>query len=168
MNMDRQDLALYWDYRIKHLLIDEFQDTSRSQYEFFSLLTEGWEANDGNTFFAVGDPMQSIYRFRDADVSISARCWEHGLPNIVLERIQLSANFRSAKTLVDWNNALFSHLFPKSSLPEQGRNPFFACHRSTTRNPPARPVGLRAPGVILKTLATSGKKPRPLPSISSS
>ena len=69
------DLALYWDYRINHLLIDEFQDTSRSQYEFFSLLTEGWEADDGNTFFAVGDPMQSIYRFRDADVSIFSRCW---------------------------------------------------------------------------------------------
>ena len=44
------DLALYWDYRIKHLLIDEFQDTSRSQYDFFALLTEGWETNDGNTF----------------------------------------------------------------------------------------------------------------------
>lgn len=114
------DLALYWDYRIKHLLIDEFQDTSRSQYDFFSLLTEGWESGDGNTFFAVGDPMQSIYRFRDADVSIFSRCWDHGLPNVPLEPIQLSANFRSVKSLVDWNNALFSNLFPKSSLPELG------------------------------------------------
>ena len=114
------DLALYWDYRIKHLLIDEFQDTSRSQYDFFALLTEGWEANDGNTFFAVGDPMQSIYRFRDADVSIFSRCWENGLPNVPLEPVQLSANFRSVKPLVDWNNALFSTLFPKSSLPELG------------------------------------------------
>ena len=114
------DLALYWDYRIKHLLIDEFQDTSRSQYDFFALLTEGWEANDGNTFFAVGDPMQSIYRFRDADVSIFSQCWENGFPNVPLEPIQLSANFRSVKPLVDWNNALFSNLFPKSSLPELG------------------------------------------------
>ncbi len=114
------DLALYWDYRIKHLLVDEFQDTSRSQYQFFNLLTEGWSYDGGNTFFAVGDPMQSIYRFRDADVSIFSQCWQQGLPNVALEPLQLSANFRSDKTLVDWNNELFSTLFPRNSLPELG------------------------------------------------
>ena len=45
---------------------------------------------------------------------------ERLLPNVPLEPIQLSANFRSVKPLVDWNNALFSSLFPKSSLPELG------------------------------------------------
>ena len=145
------DLALYWDYRIKHLLIDEFQDTSRSQYEFFSLLTEGWEANDGNTFFAVGDPMQSIYRFRDADVSLFSRCWEHGLPNIVLEPIQLSANFRSAKALVNWNNELFSTLFPKNSLPELGAIRFSPATAQRDESAASKAGGYcRAPGVILK------------------
>ncbi len=114
------DLALFWDYRVKHLLVDEFQDTSRSQYRFFSLLTEGWSPSSGNTFFAVGDPMQSIYRFRDADVSIFSQCWAQGLPNVALEPIQLKANFRSSASLVDWNNALFTTLFPATSLPELG------------------------------------------------
>lgn len=114
------DLALYWDYRIGHLLIDEFQDTSRSQHQFFSTLTEGWSQGDGNTFFAVGDPMQSIYRFRDADVSIFSQCWDQGLPTVALEPLQLSANFRSAESLVDWNNRLFASLFPQNSLPELG------------------------------------------------
>lgn len=146
------DLALYWDYRIKHLLIDEFQDTSRSQYDFFALLTEGWAPNDGNTFFAVGDPMQSIYRFRDADVSIFSRCWEHGFPNVPLEPLQLSANFRSVKPLVDWNNTLFSNLFPKSSLPELGAirfSPAVAQRDEATDTAPDR--GLHVTAVVLKS-----------------
>lgn len=118
------DLALYWDYRISHLLVDEFQDTSRSQFQFFNLLTAGWTPGDGNTFFAVGDPMQSVYRFRDADVSIFAHCWQHGLPNVPLEPLQLSANFRSSPELVAWNNALFSQLFPAEGLPHLGAIPF--------------------------------------------
>ena len=44
------DLALHFDYRICHLLVDEFQDTSHSQMHFFELLTEGWQADDDNTF----------------------------------------------------------------------------------------------------------------------
>ena len=118
------ELALYWDYKIKHLLVDEFQDTSHSQYRFFCLLTDGWSAEEGNTFFAVGDPMQSIYRFRDADVSIFGQCWEDGLPNVSLEPIRLRANFRSSHELVDWNNDLFRRLFPQSALPKLGAIPF--------------------------------------------
>ena len=118
------ELALYWDYKIKHLLVDEFQDTSRSQYRFFCLLTDGWSAEEGNTFFAVGDPMQSIYRFRDADVSIFSQCWKDGLPNVGLQSIRLRANFRSSRGLVDWNNDLFGRLFPQSALPKLGAIPF--------------------------------------------
>ena len=120
------DLALYWDYKIKHLLVDEFQDTSRSQYKFFCLLTEGWSVEEGHTFFAVGDPMQSIYRFRDADVSIFSQCWEDGLPNVRLQPIRLQANFRSSRALVEWNNDLFERLFPQSALPKLGAIPFSA------------------------------------------
>ncbi|MBA2483065.1 MAG: UvrD-helicase domain-containing protein, partial [Nitrosomonas sp.] len=61
------DLALALDYRIRHLLIDEFQDTSISQYQLIEKLIAGWEQGDGRSLFAVGDPMQSIYRFRDAE-----------------------------------------------------------------------------------------------------
>ena len=120
------DLALHWDYRIKHMLIDEFQDTSRSQYHFFSLLTEGWQADDGNTFFAVGDPMQSIYRFRDADVSIFNNCREYGFGSIALTPLNLTANFRSCKTLVQWNNELFNDLLPAEGTSRLGAVKFSA------------------------------------------
>ena len=80
---DPTDLLLSLDYRIRHILVDEFQDTSHSQYELLVRLTSGWEPGDGRTLFVVGDPMQSIYRFREAEVGAlparrgakaSARC----------------------------------------------------------------------------------------------
>lgn len=120
------DLALYFDYKIRHLLVDEFQDTSHSQMYFFELLTEGWQADDSNTFFAVGDPMQSIYRFRDADVSLFAQCREHGLASLPLERLDLVANFRSAPVLVNWCNDLFSSLLPPDGNPRLGAVNFAA------------------------------------------
>lgn len=118
------DLALYWDYRIRHILVDEFQDTSHGQFQFFNLLTEAWHSGDGNTLFAVGDPMQSIYRFRDADVSIFQRCCDQGMPTVELEPIRLTANFRSDPALVTWSNTLFSRLLPEDALPHLGAIPF--------------------------------------------
>src|SRR6185295_9679509 len=72
------DLMLALDYRVKHILVDEFQDTSLSQWELLSLLTAGWEGEEGRgnssrTLFLVGDPMQSIYRFREAQVALFLR-----------------------------------------------------------------------------------------------
>lgn len=101
------DLALALDHRINHLLIDEFQDTSVSQYRLFEQLLEGWMPGDGNTFFAVGDPMQSIYRFRDADVGLFYRAATLGFAGIQLESVSLESNFRSTPSLVDWCNRTF-------------------------------------------------------------
>src|SRR5688572_12767944 len=64
------DLLLSLDYRIKHVLVDEFQDTSISQWKLLEQLTAGWQRGDGRTLFLVGDPMQSIYRFREAEVAL--------------------------------------------------------------------------------------------------
>jgi ATP-dependent exoDNAse (exonuclease V) beta subunit len=105
------DLALYLDYQIRHVLIDEFQDTSRSQLKLFEHLIDGWQANDGTSLFMVGDPMQSIYRFRDADVSIIAEVQQAGLAGVALEPCGLQANFRSQPTLVEWCNGVFTKLF---------------------------------------------------------
>ncbi len=106
------DLALALDYRIRHLLIDEFQDTSISQYELVARLTEGWEPGDGRTLFAVGDPMQSIYRFREAEVGLFLEARRGGIGTVVLEPIALSANFRSQAGIVEWVNETFSRVMP--------------------------------------------------------
>ncbi|MGE3425027.1 MAG: UvrD-helicase domain-containing protein, partial [Dehalococcoidia bacterium] len=106
------DLLLSMDYRIHHLLVDEFQDTSNSQWELLERLTAGWEPGDGRTVFVVGDPMQSIYRFRDAQVGLFLRARDHGLPNVELERLTLSTNFRSQGAIVSWVNRVFPSVLP--------------------------------------------------------
>ncbi len=106
------DLALALDYRIKHLLIDEFQDTSISQYQLIEQLVAGWQEGDGHSLFAVGDPMQSIYRFREAEVGLFLQARKVGLGRLVLQPIILSANFRSQKGIIDWVNATFAAIMP--------------------------------------------------------
>jgi ATP-dependent exoDNAse (exonuclease V) beta subunit len=107
------DLALRLDYQIRHLLIDEFQDTSISQFELIAQLTAGWTPEDGRTLFAVGDPMQSIYRFREAEVGLFLKARAEGVGNVVLEPLALSANFRSQAGIVDWVNQSFRELMPE-------------------------------------------------------
>ncbi|MEO8224759.1 MAG: 3'-5' exonuclease, partial [Gammaproteobacteria bacterium] len=109
---DPSSLALRVDWRLQHLLLDEFQDTSEAQYALLRALTRGWSAGDGRTLFLVGDPMQSIYRFRQAEVRLFLDVRDHGLPGIVLEFIRLRANFRSIPALVNWANTIFAQVFP--------------------------------------------------------
>ncbi|HEX8989357.1 MAG TPA: UvrD-helicase domain-containing protein [Rhodocyclaceae bacterium] len=106
------DLALRLDYRIQHLLVDEFQDTSPTQVELLRRLTAGWTPGDGRTLFAVGDPMQSVYRFRKADVGLFLRAAESGIGDLPLERLRLARNNRSCAPVVDWINGAFAGLFP--------------------------------------------------------
>ena len=106
------DLALYLDHHIQHLLVDEFQDTSIQQFELLSQLVQGFETNDGRTLFVVGDPMQSIYRFRAAEVGLFLRAQQNGIGPINLRPIQLQANFRATPTLIDWVNQHAQTFFP--------------------------------------------------------
>lgn len=106
------DLALYLDYKIQHLLIDEFQDTSTSQYRLITQLTREWQPNDGHSLFLVGDPMQSIYRFRQADVGLFVQTQQRGIGQLTPIPLQLSSNFRSNAELVNWFNQTFSSVFP--------------------------------------------------------
>ncbi len=109
------DLALSLDYQIKHILIDEFQDTSSSQMELLRKLTSGWEERDGRTLFVVGDAMQSCYGFRNANVGLFIKLREGGLGPIPVTAIDLLANFRSDAGVVDWVNAEFSGAFPEKN-----------------------------------------------------
>ena len=106
------DLALYLDHKIKHILVDEFQDTSITQFKLLELLTHGWQPDDGRTLFLVGDPMQSIYRFRGATVGLFLKTKREGLGQLHLTPLTLSTNFRSSQLLVDWFNATFKNIFP--------------------------------------------------------
>jgi ATP-dependent exoDNAse (exonuclease V) beta subunit len=95
---------LYWlDYRIEHLLVDEFQDTSHAQYDLINALTAQWSDGDGHTLFVVGDPMQSIYRFRGAEVSLFLQSWrDERLGSVRLNRVSLNTNFRSTPEILRW------------------------------------------------------------------
>ncbi len=104
------ELGLSLDYQISHILVDEFQDTSRTQFQLLDALTRGWMPGDGRTLFLVGDPMQSIYRFREADVSLYARARDFGIGEVRLESLSLEANFRSEPGIVEWTNKVFDLL----------------------------------------------------------
>ncbi|MDY0269776.1 UvrD-helicase domain-containing protein [Trichloromonas sp.] len=109
---DPSELLLRLDARLRHILVDEFQDTSYLQYHLLGHLTSGWQPGDGRTLFVVGDPMQSIYLFREAEVGLFLRARSRGLATVALERIDLCANFRSQQGIVDWVNDAFAGLFP--------------------------------------------------------
>ena len=109
------DLALYLDYKIQHLLVDEFQDTSTLQFHLLEKIINEWQPNDGRTLFLVGDPMQSIYRFRNAEVSLFLRVCEQGIAQIKPKPLQLQQNFRTQANLVEWFNDTFITIFPQQS-----------------------------------------------------
>src|SRR5690606_8308155 len=96
-----------------HLLIDEFQDTSLTQIHLLATLTAGWQPDDGRTLFLVGDPMQSIYRFRKAEVGLFLQAAEQGVGEIAPTFLQLTDNFRSQGGVVEWVNATFRGLLPR-------------------------------------------------------
>jgi ATP-dependent exoDNAse (exonuclease V) beta subunit len=120
------DLALHLDYRISHLLVDEFQDTSVSQHELLAKLTAGWQAGDGRTLFVVGDPMQSIYRFRQAEVGLYLRARHEGIGSVRLTPLSLMVNFRSQQGIVDWVNATFAQVLPVEENIAAGAVPYAA------------------------------------------
>lgn len=114
------DLALRLDYRIQHLLVDEFQDTSPTQVALLERLTAGWQEGDGRTLFCVGDPMQSIYRFRKAEVSLFLRAARRGIGHLHLQPLRLTHNNRSSEALVDWVNRVFPGVLPQVDSETRG------------------------------------------------
>ena len=87
------DLSLRLDYRLQHILVDEFQDTSSAQLELVQLLTAGWQHGDGRSVFCVGDPMQSIYGFRQAEVRAFLELAEDGIGDVQFDLQRLWQQF---------------------------------------------------------------------------
>jgi ATP-dependent exoDNAse (exonuclease V) beta subunit len=100
---------------LRHFLVDEFQDTSRSQHELLGLLIRAWERGDGRTVFLVGDPMQSVYLFRQAEVELFEQATKDGLVSeehtVTFEPLELVTNFRSHAGLTTRWNEMFSSVF---------------------------------------------------------
>jgi ATP-dependent exoDNAse (exonuclease V) beta subunit len=110
------DAALAVSDGIRHLLVDEFQDTSRRQHQLLASLIAAWPEHEDRTCFVVGDPMQSIYFFRDADAELFPRVKTQGLeiPHdepLLFDFVPLKANFRTAPGLVERLNQDFTQIF---------------------------------------------------------
>lgn len=112
------DLALRLDYRIEHILVDEFQDTAVTQFELLQKLTRGWgehnalQPDNPRTLFIVGDGMQSIYAFRGANVGLLVKAQQEGFNGVALHPLELTSNFRSDAGVVNWVNDAFVEAFP--------------------------------------------------------
>ena len=116
----------YFQKKFTHILVDEFQDTDPVQAEILMYLTgadleeKDWRKVKprAGSLFLVGDPKQSIYRFRRADIDTYNVAKE-----LVLgsggDVLRLTTNFRSLDSLAEWNNPLFKGTFPIESSKHQ-------------------------------------------------
>jgi ATP-dependent helicase/nuclease subunit A len=158
-------LALAPGGQLRHLLIDEMQDTSAGQYELIHLLTQSWDGHS-QTLFLVGDPKQSIYLFRAARVERFLRTMrEERLGDLPLTPLRLTSNFRSQPALVEAFNESFSLLFPQQTsnandavdvpfvhaiAARKATNPTGTVWHTTvlddtaTANPPHQPAAIRS------------------------
>jgi ATP-dependent exoDNAse (exonuclease V) beta subunit len=138
------DLNLRLDYRLQHILLDEFQDTSSAQLEMVRLVTAGWQRGDGRSVFCVGDPMQSIYGFRQAEVRAFLELAEDGIGDLRFDVQRLSSNFRSDRIVVDWINACFAPIMPRADDRERGAIAFRPSDSAVRTSAAAEPaVGLQ-------------------------
>ncbi|MFC1501079.1 UvrD-helicase domain-containing protein [Elusimicrobiota bacterium] len=92
--------------RFKHFLIDEFQDTSRLQWENLKQIVTEILSSGGNLFY-VGDKKQAIYSFRGGDAELFDEVINR-FHNIDSKTEKLTLNYRSQKEIVEFNNAIFS------------------------------------------------------------
>ena len=111
--------------RFPHLLVDEYQDTNHCQYRLIRLL-----AGDSNSIFAVGDPDQSIYRWRGADIG-NILAFSSDFPNA--REIHLTQNYRSTQNILDAANSVIAHnksRKPKELFTEAGAGEKIVCHQA--------------------------------------
>lgn len=121
-----------WHNNLRHILIDEFQDTAFIQHTILQRLVALWpearelQPQQQRSLFVVGDGMQSIYRFRAANVGLFLQAQQEGIGAEPLVALNLRQNFRSEKPLVDWFNQHFRASFPHQADAAVGAVPY--CH----------------------------------------
>ena len=114
-----EQVRSYWHRRFRHVLVDEYQDTNRTQYELIKLLvTDGRDpqsVNDwsGRSVFVVGDADQSIYSFRAADFTIlmgfQDDFGDRASDDSTRTMVKLEENYRSTATILEAANALIAN-----------------------------------------------------------
>lgn len=112
---ERKDILAMWQQKFQHILIDEFQDINKVQYEIVRML-----AGKGDHLFIVGDDDQSIYRFRGARPEIMLG-FEKDYPKA--KKVILNTNYRCSAEIVDSAEHLISHntkRFPKNMQAARG------------------------------------------------
>lgn len=122
---DHEPVRRYFSRRFTHLLIDEFQDTDPIQAEVMLLLTADDPAERDwrrcrprpGSLFVVGDPKQSIYRFRRADI-VTYNEVRRQIEETGGAVVPLTANFRTTPELVGWVNSLFETKFAPRPTPQ--------------------------------------------------
>jgi ATP-dependent exoDNAse (exonuclease V) beta subunit len=143
-------LALHAKYT--HLLLDEFQDTDPIQIELALRIAaavapgdEDWQSLDvesGRLFF-VGDPKQSIYRFRRADISLFLEARQRFGPDGT--HAKLTTNFRTVEPILDWVNVLFGQLMGSGVDERQPAYERLVAHRPADSGADHRPILLGGP-----------------------
>lgn len=133
-----EDFAAGSGVSLRHLLVDEMQDTSSAQYALLTDLTRTWDGSS-QTLFLVGDPKQSIYLFRQARVERFLRTTRDAhLGDVPLQPLQLTVNFRSRPAVVEGVNRDFSPLFVAPGQPLSADRvdvPFVAAVPARSANP---------------------------------
>lgn len=131
--------------RYQRVLLDEFQDTDPIQIEIATRIAGGADASqedwrdiavpDGS-LFVVGDPKQSIYRFRRADIRtyLEAR-------GVIGEAVSLTTNFRTGAPIVDWVNAVFAQHIVEDSNRQPAYEPLAPRRDAATVGPPVSVLG---------------------------
>lgn len=120
-NIDREFFYFRLDDRITHILLDEFQDTSITQYQILKPIIDEIKSGDSRknidekSLFVVGDEKQSIYMFRGSFTGVFEEA------TIDLEKENLPYNFRSKPRVIDFNNRVFEKCYP-AYVPSQCPN----------------------------------------------
>ncbi|HGY5556706.1 MAG TPA: 3'-5' exonuclease, partial [Prochlorococcus sp.] len=114
-----KQIRRYWHNRFRHVLVDEYQDTNRTQYELIKLLvTDGRDPEtfddwEGRSVFVVGDADQSIYSFRAADFTIlmgfQDDFGDKASDDSTRTMVKLEENYRSTSTILEAANALIAN-----------------------------------------------------------
>ena len=97
--------------KYNHFFIDEFQDTSKMQWENLKPLIENSLSSENSSITIAGDPKQAIYSWRGGDVNEFIRLIKNPSP-FYCEKInvELDTNYRSSKEIIKFNNGLFNHI----------------------------------------------------------